>query len=105
MTNVHVFKAAQARRAYFLEFFLDFFVFDFVFDFVFFFAFTPPPPSPRKQSLAYGQRATGTHPTGMHSCYKYKMLCKASFTPMVLFKKIEVAAHKNSDVTIHVNEP
>ena len=32
------------------------------------------------------------------TCYKYKMLCKAWFTPMVLFKKIEVAAHKNSDV-------
>ena len=25
----------------------------------------PPPP---KQTAAYGQRAPGTHPTGMHSC-------------------------------------
>ena len=24
---------------------------------------------PRKQTPAYGQRAVGTHPTGMHSCY------------------------------------
>ena len=24
--------------------------------------------SPRKQTSAYGQRAAGTHPTGMHSC-------------------------------------
>ena len=35
---------------------------------------TPPeqtPPNqtpPRKQTAAYGQRAAGTHPTGMHSC-------------------------------------
>ena len=34
----------------------------------------PPPPGsrhtppPRKQTSAYGQRAAGTHPTGMHSC-------------------------------------
>ena len=27
-----------------------------------------PPPPPRKQTAAYGQRAAGTHPTGMHSC-------------------------------------
>ena len=26
------------------------------------------PPPPGKQTLAYGQRAAGTHPTGMHSC-------------------------------------
>ena len=25
-------------------------------------------PPPRKQTPAYGQRAAGTHPTGMHSC-------------------------------------
>ena len=30
---------------------------------------TPPPPPPRKQTSVYGQRAAGTHPTGMHSCY------------------------------------
>ena len=33
---------------------------------------TPPPradpPPPGKQTAAYGQRASGTHPTGMHSC-------------------------------------
>ena len=29
---------------------------------------TPPPPG--KQTAAYGQRAAGTHPTGMHSCNK-----------------------------------
>ena len=32
----------------------------------------PPPPGtrplPGKQTPAYGQRAAGTHPTGMHSC-------------------------------------
>ena len=27
-----------------------------------------PDPPPGKQTPAYGQRATGTHPTGMHSC-------------------------------------
>ena len=27
------------------------------------------PPPPRKQTSAYGQRAAGKHPTGMHSCY------------------------------------
>ena len=27
------------------------------------------PPSPGKQTPAYGQRAAGTHPTGMHSCH------------------------------------
>ena len=26
-------------------------------------------PSPGKQTSAYGQRAAGTHPTGMHSCW------------------------------------
>ena len=34
---------------------------------------TPPPTGsrpPRKQTAAYGQRAAGTHPTGMHSCLK-----------------------------------
>ena len=33
----------------------------------------PPPgpgrPLPGKQTPAYGLRAAGTHPTGMHSCY------------------------------------
>ena len=28
----------------------------------------PPPPPPGKQAPAYGLRAAGTHPTGMHSC-------------------------------------
>ena len=36
-----------------------------------FFGDTPPPP-PRKQSQAYGERAAGTHPTGMHSCFEMK---------------------------------
>ena len=26
------------------------------------------------QFLEYGQRSAGTHPTGMHSCYKFRML-------------------------------
>ena len=29
---------------------------------------TSPPPPSRKQTPAYGLRAAGTHPTGMHSC-------------------------------------
>ena len=29
----------------------------------------PEQTSPRKQTPAYGLRAAGTHPTGMHSCY------------------------------------
>ena len=29
---------------------------------------------PVKQTLAYGQRAAGTHPTGMHSCFKIGLL-------------------------------
>ena len=29
---------------------------------------THPPPPTGKQTPAYGQRAAGTHPTGMHSC-------------------------------------
>ena len=31
---------------------------------------------PKKQTPAYGQRAAGTHPTGMHSCFflKFKFL-------------------------------
>ena len=36
-----------------------------------------PPPS-GKQTPAYGQRAAGTHPTGMHSCNKYYL--KVSLT-------------------------
>ena len=28
----------------------------------------PGPDPPGKQTQAYGQRAAGTHPTGMHSC-------------------------------------
>ena len=32
----------------------------------------PEPPPPGKQTPAYGQRAAGTHTTGMHSCYKIK---------------------------------
>ena len=39
----------------------------------------PPPQTrhhpPRKQTPAYGQRAAGMHPTGMHSCVKLKTLC------------------------------
>ena len=31
-----------------------------------------PPPNPGKQTPAYGLRAAGTHPTGMHSCEKYR---------------------------------
>ena len=37
---------------------------------------TPPeqtPPPPGKQTPAYGLRAAGTHPTGMHSCSEYRL--------------------------------
>ena len=42
-----------------------------------------PPPSrqitpPGKQTPAYGLRAAGTHPTGMHSCLKIKILTFAA---------------------------
>ena len=36
---------------------------------------TPPrPDTPRKQTPAYGQRAAGTHPTGMHSCLWFNLI-------------------------------
>ena len=38
------------------------------------------PPPPGKQTAAYGQRAAGTHPTGMHSCYFWIYLCNPSIT-------------------------
>ena len=43
------------------------FFFSFLF-FHFFFDFFGDPPPPPKQTQAYGQRAAGTHPTGMHYC-------------------------------------
>ena len=36
------------------------------FDFCFLWGYTTPPPP--DQTLEYGQRSAGTHPTGMHSC-------------------------------------
>ena len=33
-------------------------------------------PSPGKQTPAYGLRAAGTHPTGMHSCIPIILSCK-----------------------------
>ena len=33
-----------------------------------------PPTTPGKQTAAYGQRAAGTHPTGMHSCFLIVMI-------------------------------
>ena len=48
--------------------------------------YTPPPPSrhptPGKQTAAYGQRAAGTHPTGMHSCM---IMCPLTCTCSSLF--------------------
>ena len=41
-------------------------IFFFFYLFIYFNERTPPPPP--KQTQAYGQRAAGTHPTGMHSC-------------------------------------
>ena len=32
-------------------------------------------PPPRKQTPAYGLRAAGTHPTGMHSCLLFIYYC------------------------------
>ena len=51
-------------QIFFLLFSLNFF-FEFFFDFFLISLGIPPP---RKQTQAYGQRAAGTHPTGMHSC-------------------------------------
>ena len=31
------------------------------------------PPPPEQQTPEYGQRSAGTHPTGMHSCIKFKI--------------------------------
>ena len=51
----------------FLNFFFKFFfIFIFIFNFL---GDIPNPPAPPKLTQAYGQRAAGTHPTGMHSCY------------------------------------
>ena len=36
------------------------------------------PPPPRKQTPANSQRAAGTHPTGMHSCYTLKCVSERS---------------------------
>ena len=39
----------------------------------------PDPPGedpPGKQTAAYGQRAAGTHPTGMHSCFNCVVILK-----------------------------
>ena len=33
-------------------------------------------PPPWKQTAAYGQRAAGTHPTGMHSCLRESLAVK-----------------------------
>ena len=43
----------------------------------------PPPPPPRKQTPAYGQRAAGTHPTGMHSCNIYFLTLSRWFKEFV----------------------
>ena len=48
----------------------------------------PPPPGadtppeqtpPREQTAAYGQRAAGSHPTGMHSCCIVLLYVKSAF--------------------------
>ena len=51
---------------------------------------TPPPDQadpPGKQTPAYGLRAAGTHPTGMHSCFAYLVamsLCNLASTQSLL---------------------
>ena len=45
------------------------FLFDFFLILIFFGYLQPHRPPSLNQTQAYGQRATGTHPTGMHSCY------------------------------------
>ena len=49
---------------------------------------TPTPPPPRKQTPAYGLRAAGTHPTGMHSCCRGKEMATRTYVikPVVLGK-------------------
>ena len=51
----------------------QFFWGDFFFDFWFLWGYHPPPPW--DQTLEYGQRSAGTHPTGMHSCCPYGSSC------------------------------
>ena len=49
---------------FYFKFILNFF---FYFDFLFLLGIPPPP----KLTRTYGQRAAGTHPTGMHSCIHF----------------------------------
>ena len=53
----------------FFNFYFKFFfkIFFFYFDFLFLLGIPPPP----KLTRTYGQRAAGTHPTGMHSCIHF----------------------------------
>ena len=45
-----------------------------------------PPNPPGKQTPAYGQRAAGTHPTGMHSCSTFFPLCHRPNFPLLYLK-------------------
>ena len=51
-------------------------------------------PPPQEQTAAYGQRAAGTHPTGMHSCFQVK----TSQKQQTLFpEKLSLGTHKIVD--------
>ena len=56
---------------------------------------TPPPGQtpPRKQTPAYGQRAAGTHPTGMHSCSELKLMAPFEINDTILFVSIPTFLH------------
>ena len=63
-------------------FFLDFF-------FGFFGGDLPPP----KLTQAYGQRAAGTHPTGMHSCFRNGFYNMHVFTMLLRYKGFSVVTN------------
>ena len=68
-------------------FFFKFFWYFFKIFFWFFFAYHPPPPPLGKQTWAYGQRAVGTHPTGMHSLFWHLSGLIQNFTGVFEFSR------------------
>ena len=84
------------------KFFLIFFAFFLLFCFFFFLSLGIHPPSPTKQTQAYGQRAAGTHPTGMHSCCQVRIL---SFTVMESIHDDKKKSSLSSSTSPSANEP
>ena len=59
---------------FFLKFFFDLFL---IFFWFWFFIFLGIPPPPQEAESGIWSRATGTHPTGMHSCFRCYFLWKS----------------------------